>query len=61
MKPAETSLTFAGLDGRTNAQLPEWYAAATDTTEWCSFAEAIRQLPRAVETRVAFQNLYTDE
>jgi hypothetical protein len=61
MKPAETSLTFAGLDGRTNARLPEWYAAATDTTEWCSFAEAIRQLPRAVETRVAFQNLYTDE
>jgi hypothetical protein len=61
MKRPETSLAFAGVDGRTDGELPAWYAEKTgadpDTT--VSFAEAIRRLPRAVETTVAYENPYT--
>ncbi len=54
---------FAGVDGRADAQLPTWYDHETEptTAEPGSFAEAIRALPRAVETSVAYTNPYTDE
>jgi hypothetical protein len=63
MKDPETSTVFAGIDGRTNADLPAWFAekTQTDPDDVISFSEAIRQLPRAVETTVAYQNPYTEE
>jgi hypothetical protein len=50
---------FAGVDGRADAQLPTWYDHETEptTAEPGSFAEAIRALPRAVETSVAYTEL----
>ena len=63
MKDPETSTVFAGIDGRTNADLPAWFAEKTqaDPEEVISFSEAVRSLPRAVETTVAYQNPYTEE
>jgi hypothetical protein len=63
MERPETSLVFAGVDGRTDTELPGWYAAQTETEpeKVVSFAEAIRRLPRAVETTVAYQNPYTGQ
>ncbi|WP_142860642.1 hypothetical protein [Salinigranum halophilum] len=62
MPRKETTTVFAGVDGRADAQLPDWYAAQTDVEQPAvvSFAEAIRDLPRAVETQVAYHNPYTD-
>ena len=57
----ETTTTFAGIDGQTDTTLPEWYARGRDDTEPVSFAEAIRDLPQAVESAVAFQNPYSGE
>jgi hypothetical protein len=63
MKDPETSTVFAGIDGRTDADLPAWFAEKTqvDPEEVVSFSEAVRSLPRAVETTVAYQNPYTEE
>ena len=61
MTNPETTTVFAGVDGRSNARLPTWYAERNSVTEWVPFAEAIRTLPRAVETRVAYHNPYTEE
>lgn len=63
MTDTERTTVFAGVDGRTNTDLPEWFAAETemDTRTPCSFAHAIRALPRATETTVAYKNTYTDE
>ena len=61
MKEPACRTVFAGVDGRTDAQLPDWYATKTGVDDPVSFAEAIRDLPRAVETTVAYQNPYTDE
>jgi len=63
MSQLETTTVFAGVDGRSDTQLPGWYARQTsvDSTEAVSFAEAIRSLPRAVETSVAYYNPYRDE
>ena len=63
MKSPESRTIFAGLDGRTDTQLPDWYASRNidDDTEVVSFAEAVRDLPRAVDTDVAYQNPYTQE
>jgi len=63
MKSPESRTIFAGLDGRTDTQLPDWYASRNidDDTEVVSFAEAVRSLPRAVDTDVAYQNPYTQE
>jgi len=61
MKDPETRTVFAGVDGRSDAQLPNWYAKQTPVDDPASFAEAIRDLPRAVETTVAYQNPYSDE
>ena len=63
MRKPTTSVTFAGVDGRKDTEIPEWYGEEIepDIGEMVSFAEAIRRLPRAVETPVAYQNPYTEE
>lgn len=61
MKDPESSTVFAGVDGRTDTELPDWYRRKKTGDEPVSFAEAIRDLPQAVETTVAYQNPYTDE
>ena len=61
MKDPETATVFAGLDGRTETELPEWYAEQHGGTEPISFSAAIRNLPQAVDTAVAYRNPYTDE
>jgi hypothetical protein len=63
MKEPDSSTIFAGLDGRSDAQLPEWYKRNTNTNggESVSFAEAIRALPQAIDTTVAYKNPYTSE
>jgi len=61
MKDPETRTVFAGVDGRSDAQLPNWYAEQKPVDDPVSFADAIRNLPRAVETTVAYQNPYSDE
>lgn len=59
--PVRTVGSDDGVDGRTDTQLPDWYGQKKGTDDPVSFAEAIRELPRAVETTVAYQNPYTDE
>jgi len=61
MKDPESRTIFAGVDGRTDTELPEWYRQRHGGGDSVSFAEAIRDLPQAVETTVAYQNPYTDE
>ena len=61
MKDPETRTVFAGVDGRSDAQSPNWYAEQKPVDEPVSFADAIRDLPQAVETTVAYQNPYSDE
>ncbi|EMA52023.1 hypothetical protein [Halococcus salifodinae] len=63
MKTPDSRTVFAGLDGRTDTQLPNWYAnrRVDDSSAVVSFAEAVRDLPRAVDTEVAYQNPYTNE
>ena len=61
MKQPETSVVLAGVDGRTDARLPEWYAQRKSESDPVSFAKAIRDLSRAVETTVAYSNPYTNE
>jgi hypothetical protein len=61
MKDPETATVFAGLDGRTDTELPDWYAEQHGGPEPISFSAAIRELPQAVDTAVAYRNPYTDE
>lgn len=61
MKAPETITTFAGVDARTETELPEWYEAQNDIAETMTFAEAIRNLPRATETRVAYENPFSGD
>jgi hypothetical protein len=61
MKDPQTASTFAGLDGRTDSDLPTWYTELNDISEPASFSEAIRSLPRATSTEIAYKNPYTDE
>ena len=61
MKDPEEATIFAGLDGRTETELPEWYAEQHGDPELISFSTAIRNLPLAVDTAVAYRNPYTDE
>ena len=60
MTEPDTSIVFAGVDGRTDHALPTWYASQKAESTPLSFAEAVRVLPRAVETTVAYRNPYTD-
>ncbi|MFC5971396.1 hypothetical protein ACFPYI_08655 [Halomarina salina] len=53
---------FAGIDSRTDTALPAWYAdRVDDTDEVMTFSEAIRDLPRATTTEVAYRNPVSDE
>ena len=61
MKDPESSAVFAGVDGRTDTELPDRYRQKKPVDDPESFAEAVRDLPQAVETTVAYQNPYTDE
>ena len=61
MKDPESRTVFAGVDGRTDTELPDWYRRKKTVDEPKSFAEAIRDLPQAVETTVAYRNPYSDE
>ncbi|WP_193310447.1 hypothetical protein [Halorubrum halophilum] len=61
MKDPEEATIFAGLDGRTDTELPDWYAEQHGGPEPISFSEAIRNLPQAVDTAVAYRNPYTEE
>ena len=61
MKDPESRTIFAGIDGRTDTELPEWYAEQHGSPEPISFSAAIRDLPQAVDTAVAYRNPYTDE
>nr|WP_232819728.1 hypothetical protein [Haloprofundus halophilus] len=61
MRTPETTTVFAGVDGRTDFELPAWYARETTIDNPVSFAEAIRNLPRAITSDVAYKNPYTDE
>ena len=48
MKDPESRTIFAGVDGRTDTELPEWYRQRHGGKDTVSFAEAIRDLPQAV-------------
>ncbi|AXG06024.1 hypothetical protein DU500_05955 [Haloplanus rubicundus] len=61
MDDPEQRLVFSGVDNRTDATLPAWYERTRPDAEPISFADAIRRLPRATETTVAYKNPYTDE
>jgi hypothetical protein len=61
MKSPDSRTFFAGIDGRTDTQIPDWYAERTADSQSMSFADAVRTLPRAVDTSVAYRNRYTDE
>jgi hypothetical protein len=61
MKDPETATVFAGLDGRTDTELPEWYADQHGDPDPIRFSAAIRDLPQAIDTAVAYRNPYTDE
>ncbi|WP_042661791.1 hypothetical protein [Haloferax sp. ATB1] len=61
MKDPESRTVFAGVDGRTDTELPDWYRRKKPVDEPKSFAEAMRDLPQAVETTVAYRNPYSDE
>jgi hypothetical protein len=61
MKDPETATVFAGLDGRTDTELPDWYADQHSGPEPISFSAAVRDLPQAIDTAVAYRNPYTDE
>jgi hypothetical protein len=61
MTDPDQTFVFAGVDGRTDTELPRWFAQQVATDYVTSFAEAIRSLPQATETRVAYRNPYTDE
>jgi hypothetical protein len=50
MDDAETTTAFAGLDGRTDHDLPTWFATEHDDPETVPFTRAVRQLPHATET-----------
>jgi hypothetical protein len=61
MTDPDQTCVFAGVDGRTDTELPRWFAQQVATDDVTSFAEAIRSLPQATETRVAYRNPYTEE
>jgi hypothetical protein len=61
MNDPESTTVFAGVDRRTDTELPDWYRRTKPDDDPTSFAAAVRDLPQAVETTVAYQNPYTDE
>ena len=61
MNDPDERLVFSGVDNRTDASLPAWYERTRPDADPVSFADAVRRLPRATETTVAYKNPYTDE
>jgi len=61
MSGAEQTTVIAGLDGRREASLPDWFAAQHPDAEPVTFTQAIRELPRATTTEVAYRNPYSGE
>lgn len=61
MSGPDTTTYFAGIDGRTDAHLPEWYESQSQPDKVVSFVEAIRELPRAIEADVAYADPYSGE
>ena len=61
MKEPACRTVFAGVDSRTDTELPAWYAERVADSEVVSFTTAIRDLPRATATEVAYRNPVTDE
>jgi hypothetical protein len=61
MTTPETTTVFAGLDGRTKARLPAWYARQRPNEQSTTFTTAVRALPQATTTEVAYRNPYRDE
>ncbi|AXG06345.1 hypothetical protein DU500_07820 [Haloplanus rubicundus] len=61
MTNPETTMVFAGLDGRTKTHLPAWYARQRSSEESKTFTTAVRALPQATTTEVAYHNPYVDE
>ncbi|MFB6201324.1 MAG: hypothetical protein ABEI98_04865 [Halorhabdus sp.] len=61
MNDPDERLVFSGVDNRTDAGLPAWYERTRPDADPVSFAEAVRRLPRATETTVAYKNPCTDE
>jgi hypothetical protein len=61
MSGAEQTTVFAGLDGRREASLPDWFAAQHPDAEPVTFTQAIRDLPRATTTDVVYRNPYSGE
>ena len=59
-EPAQTTV-FAGVDGRTDTQLPDWYHRRHPVENPPSFATAIRELPQARHTEVAYRNPHSGE
>ena len=48
MKDPESRTIFVDVDGRTDTELPEWYQQRQRGDDLVTFAEAIRDLPQAV-------------
>jgi hypothetical protein len=46
MKDPESRTIFAGVDGRTDTELPEWYRQRCGGDDAVTFAEAVRDLRR---------------
>ncbi|MUV89086.1 hypothetical protein GJ629_03530 [Halapricum sp. CBA1109] len=61
MKSPEQTTYIAGVDGQSETKLPSWYRTHKSDPTPMSFAEAIRRLPRATNTPVAYHNPYTRE
>ena len=48
MKDPESRIIFAGVDRRTDTELPELYRQRRGNAEIVTFAEAIRELPQSL-------------
>lgn len=61
--PAHETTVFAGIDTRTTATLPAWYrrSKSVQPSKVTTFAEAIRSLPRAMTSAVAYRNPVSGE
>jgi hypothetical protein len=47
MKDPESRTIFAGVDGRTDTELTEWYRQRHGEADPVTFAEAVRYLPQS--------------
>ena len=61
MRNPDQRTVFAGVDARSEAPLPEWYAQYHQARDPVTFAKAIRRLPSATDAKVAFYNPFVDD